>query len=56
MKYTFKILGALPGQDLIEIEVKPTNTILDIKYKLIKKAKLKVDPHNLKFVLQNQGK
>ena len=34
MKYTFKILGALPGQDLIEIEVKPTNTILDINLTL----------------------
>jgi hypothetical protein len=28
MKYIFKIVGALPGKDLIELEVSPNDTIL----------------------------
>ena len=56
MKYTFKIMGAPLGKDLIELDVSPKDTILDIKYKLIKKANLKILPQNLKFIIQDQGK
>ncbi|MHA1264779.1 MAG: hypothetical protein ACTSRS_06035 [Candidatus Helarchaeota archaeon] len=54
MKYTFKIAGAPPGKDLIELEVHPNDTILDVKYKLIKKANLKISPQNLKFVIHTE--
>jgi len=54
MKYTFKIVGAPPGKDLIELDINPNDTILDIKYKLIKKANLKIIPQNLKFVIQDK--
>ena len=56
MKVTFKIVGAPPGKDLIELDVSPNDTILDIKYKLVKKANLKIIPQNLKFVIQDQVK
>lgn len=56
MKYIFKIVGAPPGKDLIELDISPNDTILDIKYKLIKKANLKMLPQNLKFVIQDQVK
>ncbi|NVM31416.1 MAG: hypothetical protein HWN65_21435 [Candidatus Helarchaeota archaeon] len=54
MKYTFKIVGAPPGKDKIELDIDPNDTILDIKYKLVKKAKLKIPPQNLKFILQSE--
>ena len=54
MKYTFKIVGAPPGKDIIELDISPNDTILDIKYKLIKEAKLKIPPQNLKFVIQDK--
>ena len=56
MKVTFRIVGAPPGKDLIELDVSPNDTILDIKYKLVKKANLKIIPQNLKFVIQDQVK
>ncbi len=59
MKYTFKIAGAPLGKETIELDIGPNDTILDIKYKLIKKANLKILPQNLKFVIQteeDQGK
>ncbi len=52
MKYTFKIAGAPPGKDIVELDINPNDTVLDIKYKLIKKANLKIPPQNLKFVVQ----
>lgn len=54
MKYTFKIAGAPPGKDIVELEVHPNDTILDIKYKLIKQANLKITPANLQFVIQTE--
>ena len=54
MKYTFKIAGAPPGKDIVELDVHPNDTILDIKYKLIKKANLKIPAQNLKFVIQTE--
>jgi hypothetical protein len=54
MKYTFKIVGAPPGKDMIELDVSPNDTILDIKYKLIKKANLKISAQNLKFVIEDK--
>ena len=54
MKYTFKIVGAPPGKATIELEIGPNDTILDIKYKLIKKANLKILPQDLKFVVQTE--
>jgi hypothetical protein len=56
MKVTFRIVGAPPGKDLIELDVSPNDTILDIKYKLVKEANLKIIPQNLKFVIQDQVK
>ena len=56
MKVTFKIVGAPPGKDVIELDVNPKDTILDIKYKLIKKANLTgMIPQNLKFVIQEEA-
>jgi len=54
MKYTFKIAGAPPGKETIELDISPNDTILDIKYKLIKKANLKILPQNLKFIVQTE--
>ena len=54
MKYTFKIAGAPPGKETVELDIGPNDTILDIKYKLIKKANLKILPQNLKFVVQTE--
>lgn len=54
MKYTFKIAGAPPGKETVELEIGPNDTILDIKYKLIKKANLKILPQNLKFIIQTE--
>lgn len=54
MKYTFKIAGALPGKETVELDIGPNDTILDIKYKLIKKANLKILPQNLKFIIQTE--
>ncbi len=54
MKYTFKIAGAPPGKETVELDIGPNDTILDIKYKLIKKANLKLLPQNLKFVVQTE--
>ncbi|MDD1777453.1 MAG: hypothetical protein LUQ65_04730 [Candidatus Helarchaeota archaeon] len=54
MKYTFKIAGAPPGKDTVELDIGPKDTILDIKYKLIKKANLKILPQNLKFIIQTE--
>ncbi len=49
-------MGAPPGKDLIELDVSPNDTILDIKYKLVKKAKLKIPAQNLKFIIEDQVK
>ena len=54
MKYTFKIAGAPPGKETVELDIGPNDTILDIKYKLIKKANLKILPQNLKFIIQTE--
>jgi len=54
MKYTFKIAGAPPGKEIVELDIGPNDTILDIKYKLIKKANLKILPQNLKFIIQTE--
>jgi hypothetical protein len=54
MKYTFKIAGAPPGKETLELDIGPNDTILDIKYKLIKKANLKILPQNLKFIIQTE--
>ncbi|MHA1229110.1 MAG: hypothetical protein ACTSRP_02700 [Candidatus Helarchaeota archaeon] len=35
MKYKFKIFGAPPGKDIIEIEVDEEDSILDIKNKIL---------------------
>ncbi|MHA1277563.1 MAG: hypothetical protein ACTSQI_12920 [Candidatus Helarchaeota archaeon] len=56
MRVTFKIVGAPPGKDVIELDVDPSDTILDVKYNLIKKANLKIIPQNLKFVIQDKVK
>ena len=56
MKYTFKIVGAPPGKDVVELDIHPKDTILDIKYKLIKKANLKIPAQNLKFIIQDEPK
>lgn len=54
MKYTFKIVGAPPGKENVELEIGPNDTILDVNYKLIKKANLKILPQDLKFVIQTE--
>jgi hypothetical protein len=54
MKYTFKIAGAPLGKETVELDIGPNDTILDIKYKLIKKANLKILPQNLKFIVSEE--
>ena len=48
--YKFKIFGAPPSKDYIEIEVAKNETVLDIKKKIIKKIGLNINPEDLKFI------
>ena len=54
-KYTFKIFGVPLDKAYIEIEVKPEDTIEDVKRKIIEKAGLPLNIKEIKLITNDKS-
>ena len=52
MKYKFKIFGVPPEKSILEIDVDPDDTVLDVKKKIIAKLDFPFNPKELKIEMQ----